>query len=334
MALRVELDHLGRASAARCPQRKYSRGKPVARSHHADWVAGRNRHGKFFVASYRESFRFQRGNDYILVGRFAIGAMSVILLNAPARAEIAVAADVPFTARELTTALAVRDVPVDDVAVRAISRTVVELWTPIGHHRIDLGDAHGSAAARLVALQLAPLSLEAAPGAPFALPAPPVVHDHGWKYAFSAGGGRGIEDIDLGVAMLRGNMTWARGRWRCGGDLAWLHELPGSQDPSGDITADFVVVRAIAGLALGSVALVAGPELAPYRVTGAVSGVTVGVGASLRMLFFAGDHWQALATLDLDVLRHRVVLERDGIELAATPRIVVTTALGIAWGTP
>jgi len=72
---------------------------------------------------------------------FGLGLMLVALLVESAQAEVAVATGVPFTALELSVALAVRGAKVSDITVRAVSRTVVELRTSVGNHRVDLGTA-------------------------------------------------------------------------------------------------------------------------------------------------------------------------------------------------
>lgn len=242
----------------------------------------------------------------------------------------------PFTAPELTAALALRGAVAGDVTVRVVSATAVELTTATGSRRVELGTARGAEAARLVALQLVPLSLEPALPAPFvrSTAAVPAEEDHGWMFGVIAGAGRGVEGKDLGVTAVRADAMWARGVWRCGGSVGWLHEIEGSAPGAPGITAEFAVLRAACGGAIGPLELVAGPELVPYRMGGAASGMTVGAGISARVVLVARTSWQALATADLELFAHRLVIERAGMELAATPRAMLTAALGVAWGGP
>jgi hypothetical protein len=275
-------------------------------------------------------------DDYIRVGRLALGVLTLVTGIAVARAEVAVGAGVPFSADDLTAALALRGAPLVDIAVRSLAPTMVELATPLGRLQIDLGAARGASAARLVALQLVPMSLEPSLAGPFALPpAPRSVEDHGWMFGVTAGGGRGIEGTDLGVVAVRGDAMWASGAWRFGGSVGWLHEIRGADQGMPGVTADFAAIRAVGGVAIGPFELVAGPELAPYRMAGTPSGVTVGAGGSVRVLLLQSQtRGQAFATADLELFAHRLVVESAGMELAATPRAMVTVAVGLAWGGP
>jgi hypothetical protein len=271
------------------------------------------------------------------VGRIALCVIVAIMGGSPAaRGDVAIEAGVPFTAPELTAALAMRGAPPPgDLTIRVVSPTAVELTTAVGVQRIDLGAARGEEAARLVALQLVPLSLEPGLPAPFALAAGSRTgDDHGWMFGITAGGGRGLEGADLGVAAVRAEAMWARAAWRCGVSVGWLHEIAGAEPGMAGITAEFAAIRGVAGIAVGPFELVAGPELVPYRIGGAASGITVGASGSVRVVLVARRSWQALATADIELFAHRLVFERDGMELATTPRAMITAALGVAWGGP
>jgi hypothetical protein len=281
------------------------------------------------------------------MARLALWLTLVSLTAAPAFADVAVEVGVPFTAPELTAALAMRGAPIGDITVRVATRTSVMLWTSAGSQQIELGTAQGADAARLVALQLAPLAIEPALPAPFALAKPTrSAEDHGWVLGATAGGGTGVSSGDLGLMALRADATWARGRWRAGGGIGWLHGsrvvhgparphlddgVPAGSDGTVRFAADLAVLRGVAGLAAGPFELVAGPELVPYRAAGVSSGVMLGAGASLRVVLFARARWQALASTDIDVLQHRVVVESAGQRVASTPRFAITAALGVAW---
>lgn len=273
-------------------------------------------------------------DDYTCVAHSALGVLTLVTGIAVARADVAVESGVPFSAADLTAALVLRGAPVADIVVRSLSPTVVELGTPLGRLQVDLGAARGPTAARLVALQLVPMSLELSLAPPSALPpAPRTGEDHGWMFGLTAGGGRGIEGTDLGVVAVRGDAMWASGSWRFGGSVGWLHEIRGADQGMPGVTADFAAIRAVGGVAVGPFELVAGPELAPYHMAGTPSGVTVGAGGSVRVLLLQSQNrGQAFATADLELFAHRLVVESGGVELAATPRAMVTVAVGLAWG--
>src|SRR5437868_129727 len=124
----------------------------------------------------------------LVMVRVALGLAITAVAARPAFADVTVAAGAPFTRAELTDALARRGAAPGDVAVSVVSPTAVELRTAVGRQRVELGDAHGPAAARLVALQLAgfqPPAFTAGP-AP-AAPSPEAV----WSLGAAVGGGAG-----------------------------------------------------------------------------------------------------------------------------------------------
>jgi hypothetical protein len=265
------------------------------------------------------------------MGSLALGAMIVALAAGSAHAEVLVRGGVPFTAFELEAALAVRGATVTDLLVYPVSRTVVELTTAAGNQRVDLGAARGPAAARLVALQLAPLGVEldVAPGVVRSA----VVPGRGtWRLGVAAGGGRGVAAIDFALTVLRIDAVGGTGRWRWGGGVGWLHGLARTPDSTEPATADLGLLRAFAGVAIDRFEVIAGPELVPYRVTAASPGITVGAGAGVRARLGGGPRWQAIASVEADGFLHRVIVQRDGVQFAATPRVALTAALGIAWG--
>lgn len=281
--------------------------------------------------------------------RLALG-LALVVVAAPARADVSVEDGVPFTAPELTEALLVRGTAVRDIMVRALSGTAIELQTPAGRQRVDLGMTHGAEAARLVALQLAPLSLDAALPAPLAVASSPSrgqAEDSGWMLGISAGGGRGIAPIEVALGVVRADATCARGLVRYGASIGWLHGFtrhltraapspanPAGTEDLGAVHANLGVVRAVVGFAYGPFELVAGPELIGYAATSTPSGAMFGAGGSLRVLLVGGAGWQAIASADLDVFGKRVIVARGGAELVATPSFALTAALGVAWEGP
>src|SRR3954462_14730872 len=97
----------------------------------------------------------RRVTTKLVMVRVALGLAITAVAVRPACADVAVAAGVPFSGAELTDALARRGAAPGDVAVSPVSPTAVELRTAVGRQRVELGEAPGPAAARLVALQLA-----------------------------------------------------------------------------------------------------------------------------------------------------------------------------------
>lgn len=266
------------------------------------------------------------------VARLAVALMALISAAVPARAEVAVAPGVPFTASELVAALALRGAIVDQVAVRAVSATAVELRTPAGGQRVELGVARGPAAARLVALQL---TLSSA--LPVPVPEPgvtaraPIPRAPDWTFDLRVGGGRGASPRDFALAAIRVDAIAALGPWRWGVGLGWLHGLAPALDGPGSISADLGALRAGVGVAAGRFGALAGPALVGYRVAG-VSGVAFGAGGELRVELPGGARWHTTAGAQLEVFFHRIVVERDGQPAASTPRVALTAVFGIAWG--
>jgi len=266
------------------------------------------------------------------MARFALSLTILAVMAAPVCAEVAVEPGAPFTAPQLTAALAVRGATSGDIWVRALSATAVELRTATGSQRVELGAARGAVAARLIALQLVPLTVDPS------LPAPAVIASNpqapagpGWTIDAMAGGGRGVTAIDLALTTLRADVAFGGGWWRIGGGAGWMHGLARAAGAMHTATADFAVARGFAGLATGPLALFVGPELVGYRVTSVPAGVTMGVSSSFRVQLGGGAGWQAIASADVDAFSHRVVFSRDGAELVATPNVALTAALGVAW---
>jgi hypothetical protein len=258
---------------------------------------------------------------------------------ASARAEIAVEGTVPFTAAELAFQLALRGATTNDIVVRMVAPAVVELRTAVGIQRVALRDARGTAAARLIALQLATLGVESE------LIAGPVERatpngPSRWTFGIAAGGGRGIAALDFTLSAVRVDAVEGRGRWCWGASVAWLHGLARTPDGTYPVTADLFPVRVVAGLAIGPLQVVVGPELVAYSV-GPVSGRwTAGAGGSARVRFVDRAAWSATASVDLDGFVHRVLVERAGVvsppsphmPFAATPHFTITAAVGLVWG--
>lgn len=261
--------------------------------------------------------------------RLVVALLAGVAMAAPARAEVAVAPEVPFTASELVAALALRGAIADQVTVRAVSSTAVELDTPGGWQRIELGVSRGPAAARLVALQLTLSSALPVP-APAGLAVGEPVREPDWTLDLAAGGGGGLSAHDFALTAVRAEAIATLGPWRWGAGLGWLHGLAraaGGFSASSDLGA----LRAGFGVAAGRFAVLAGPALVGYRAAGA-AGVAFGAGGELRVRLPGGAGWHTMVCAQLDGFFHRIMVEHDGVPLAATPRVALTAMFGIGWG--
>jgi hypothetical protein len=261
--------------------------------------------------------------------------LAVVAVTAdPARAELVVDAGVPFTPAELAYALRLRGAAASDLVVRRVSPSVVELQTSIGRQRVALGAARGPDAARLVALQLARFGVESAPvtGAP--PPGVDAVSGPSWTLGMSGGGGHGVAAIDFALTELRADATDRSGLWRWGLSAAWLHGIGKAPDQRNPASADLGPIRMFGGLGAAGIEVIAGPEFVAYRVTAADPGLMVGAGGGVRVRVAGGEQWHAIASADIDGFLHRVIVERGGVQVAATPRVALTAALGVAWGSP
>ncbi|MCW5802341.1 MAG: hypothetical protein KIT31_08140 [Deltaproteobacteria bacterium] len=99
------------------------------------------------------------------------------------------------------------------------------------------------------------------------------------------------------------------------------------------MTANVGVVRALACVGVGPVEVLAGPELVAYGID-RVSRVSAGVAGSVRARIAAGGRWRVLASIDADLVQHRVEIARDGMPFAAIPRVALTGAVGLEWELP
>jgi hypothetical protein len=259
------------------------------------------------------------------MARLAVAASVVVLLEGSAPANVVVDPGAPFTADELSAALAVRGGNGQDVTVRVLTATAVELRTPAGGQRVELGDARGVAAARLVALQVAPTGV----GVELPLPGP-VAPEPSWLIGAAVGGGIGPNAIDFGLATVRAHVTRASGRWRLGGAAAWMHGITQTGAAGRAANAELGIVRAQAGLVAGPFELLGGPELIVYDIDNATR-TTAGLGASARVRVASTGRWHLHAGVDVDAVRHRVEVAVDGMPFAAIPRVALTAAIGLEW---
>lgn len=258
---------------------------------------------------------------------------------APAAAEVRVDGAVPFSSEELRAALATRGLVLLDVQVLRSLPTGVEVRTPAGQQRIELGEASGVAAARIVALNLAEplpgLSMSLAEEGPRSAMRSAALSGRGAgrgaRIGFATGVGRGVERDDLSLLTLRADLMWMEGwlRWGCG--VAWLRGIAPAGGMQGGLGADLKVVRLAIGAGTGRVEGTFGPAVVLYEVDEAHPAVSVGLGGSLRVRLFTLESLRASAGIDLDAFRHRVVARLDGEAFSSTPRVAVQGLLGLEW---
>jgi hypothetical protein len=274
-----------------------------------------------------------------------------LLASSTAHAGPEVAAEAPFTAEELGEALRARGVD-DDVRVAAVASDAVEVTTRDGAWRVELGDARGAAAARIVALHLAVEPEAPVAGPPAVAIAPPSGAESGppstvavtraearraiadlprWRVEGGVAWGAGVEAGDLPVRGMRLDVSRTDRRWRIAAGVGWLGGE--SQAPAGHqpLHADILVARVLAGVALGRFAIGAGPSAGILGADGGghAGGLTLGLAAEARVDWPVGDRFSLFLGVDADALQRRVVGRVDGMAFAASPRLAVSALVGV-----
>jgi hypothetical protein len=251
--------------------------------------------------------------------------MAGVLLPGLARAQVEVGAGVPFSADELAGALATRGVAMD-LTVLAVAGSTIELVTPTSAERIDLGAAHGVAAARLVALYLIDAP---APADAIAVTAPARHAPRPVWLAIGPIAGRGVASVDLVLVGASIGAVLEAPRWRFGATVAWLHG-GAAADPAQPIGADELLARLDLGARLGPVEVTLGPTVGRYRTAGTRGWLRGGhAGAAVQLA--GGPTWRVRAALAAELDDPRVIVRLDGRAFAATPRVALTAGLELAW---
>jgi hypothetical protein len=270
-----------------------------------------------------------------------IGALvvaHVLAGSATAHAEVVVEAGAPFTADELEAALAIRQAAPADVVVHVVSPSAIELETPGGALRIELGDARGVEAARLVALQWAALADVAAP-APVVLappgliaPAPPPITATATPFTIgiAAGIGIGVSSTDLTLSSVSGDILWRHGHWLWGGGGTWLHGTTAAPF-NGIANMDLGFARAEVGVAFGRFSLLVGPAVVAFHSLSDRLGVVAGAAASFNVELLHSGPWRVYVRGEFDDLLQDIDYPDP---LVASPGLTASASLGVAWGRP
>jgi hypothetical protein len=289
-----------------------------------------------------------------------IGAGLCLLAAVPARAGVIVQPGVPFTVAQLEVAIAARGGPEEtglDIEVSSPSPERLVLVTLRGRWEIEIGAASGEAAARIVALHVIELAGEAAaipaaasaapagrhvaiPAAAVQRPISPPMQDH-YRLAALGVGSRGTRAGDF--TSLGGAVELTRtGRWIVGGGIAWQHGLAIEHTPGVPIAADLVRARAVVGMALGPVELVAVGFAGRNVVdggTGTISRWDSGLAAEVRAALPVSAAWAIMIAAGAELFRERIEVQFDptvaqfspATLVGATPRVALSGGIGLAW---
>jgi hypothetical protein len=253
----------------------------------------------------------------------------------------------PFDEQELGAALAAR-VPAlqrSDLHLEATDGMLVVRWRE-RVRIVELGEARGSAAARVVALVVADMTLqETLPGPREAdVPAPaaaataatPVSPTDRVRLSVDGALQRGAAgeeswSFDLGVAAtaaLRRRLVLSA---RLG---YWTAPTVRSQATGTRVQFDALSLRPTIGGRFGLLELSGGPVLAPYWVRGGEGhrDLLAGAGLQLSLWLAVIDALRITTRVQLDVLGNRARLYAGDDLVVATPRFMFGLALGFAWG--
>lgn len=271
--------------------------------------------------------------------------LAAVAVPAAARAEVVVDDGVPFTAAELSDALAARagDVPPPDVRVTTGEDEYVRIATPLGTWEVPVGGARGASAARIVALHLVAIDgfvVIPPPGASaaevgFAPSFEGLPRHRRGSVRFRAGAVGGVQEDDLTASVLAVELATTRRGIVLASEVAFHITEPSGG--VGSVRTTFAQLRYTAGLRRGPFELVAGPfaGMAFVRMKEErPDAFMFGLGTSARFRYSLGGNWTGEVALGLDAHRHRIVLRSGGEPVAATPRIALMTTFGVTYALP
>jgi hypothetical protein len=251
-------------------------------------------------------------------------ALIVVVLCGVAAAQPAVTidGDAPFTAEELSAALAVR---VPDASRVEITSTAGGVIVSIGGSSrvVELGDARGEAAARLVALAASDLVLVdlatppvSAPGAVAAKTGPDPT-----TVALTGGAASGWDGLLGGVTL---HLTMPHGGWLIGVDAGGVTLVDSAFDLTG------AVVRVGVGRRLGWLDVKVGAMAVPISVSEGAGDRTVLFGGSASAyLRVPVEGLHLVFGFGLDAFATRTEYEMTGLPAAATPWVAPWLEAGV-----
>lgn len=284
--------------------------------------------------------------------RGLIAGALCLLATSPVDAGVLVQPGVPFSAAQLAEAITLRGGADPDrlsITVSSLGRERLALVTPDGRWEIEIGEADGGTAARVVALYVIELEVGVgATGAPDRLVAtraaevgrPAVGAADRYRLAVLGIGSRGVDDGDFTLMGTAIEVT--RGaRWVTGGGIAWQHGLTITPSSTGmlgagarPISADLIRLRVVAGAALGPLEVVAGGFAGRVLVdagTGGLSRWSTGLVAEARAVLPVSAAWAVELAADAEVFRDRIEVRSGGAAIGATPRGSLGGRIGLAW---
>jgi len=257
--------------------------------------------------------------------------VALLLIAGSAAAERAIAIDVtgtPFAAADLTTALRARTAgdgaPVHLRVIAIAGGRAVRIESLHGVREVDLGDARGPAAARLVALVATDLIDELAPVSIASEPRPVARADRGVQIAALAG----IAGWSDALGSLAIDVVIPRDGWL----LAF--QAGGGQLLGGQLGLEAAVLRAELGGRLAWVEIRAGAVALPILVTTGRGDSTVliggGISARARLPLTAG--LRGVVATGVDGFATTTEYRLNGAAALVTPRWAPWLAAGIEVG--
>jgi hypothetical protein len=264
-----------------------------------------------------------------------------------ARAEVVIKPGVPFTALQLEAAVAARGGTAGlDIEVSSPRPERVALVTSGGRWEIEIGAARGEAAARVVALHVVELAVDAAPVSAGVTRAPGEVApapEAGARASSRRAAGPRIATLAVGALGLRRSdfaslggaieVTYA-GPWILGAGLSWQREQTYHVEYGPQITGDLFRGRAIGGASFGPVEVVVIGFAGRVRfndVTGWNNRWSTGLGGDVRLVLPASGAWAAVIAMGIEAYGEVTEAWYPFMPVAAMPHTTVAAGIGIAW---
>lgn len=295
----------------------------------------------------KESFLFPGAGagDKTSVRAMIVGALW-LLSAASARAGVVVQPGVLFTAAQLEAAIAVRGGPSAgrlDIEVSRSSPGRLVVVSPRGRWEIEIDPADGQAAARVVALYVIELGVGAAvtessseaatPRMPEgSLPVPPGARDP-YRVAVLGVASRGMDARDFTWVGGAIELTHT-GRWIAAGGLSWQAGLTIRRSSGAPISAELVRARAVGGVALGPLELVAGGFAGRIFLDGGTDVLgrwSTGMVVEVRAAVPVSSGCVVEIAADAELFRERIEVWFGNDPIGATPRVAIGARIGLAW---
>jgi hypothetical protein len=232
-----------------------------------------------------------------------------------------------------------------ETAARVVALYVIELASGAGAKASEGPEAAAAVpesppapAARPPAPAVAAAAAAAAAGADAVPPAavrvamaPP--RGHRYRLAALGVGSRGVRTGDF--TSVGGAIELTRtSRWIAGGGIAWQRGLAIDPQAGARIGADLIRTRAVVGVALGPIELVAGGFAGRVHVdggTGVIDRWTLGLAAEARAVKHLSAAWSIAIAASAELFRDRIEVRFGDMRVGATPRVALGGGIGLAW---